>query len=137
MRHNPAYSQAVWKHYRHPCHAGSLDADAPDVGTGQVGTQAEGAVLRLQIQVDGDGVIRDTRFKAYGCGCTIAVGSFAAEQLQGCTLAQAQALQSAAFVQALSLPPVKLYCAMLAEDAIRAAIRDYHQKQQGQTRQQE
>jgi len=121
------YSDAVWTHYRNPYQAGSLDAKAPDVGTGQVGTQAEGAVLRLQIQV-ADGVIQDTRFKAYGCGATIAAGSFAAQQLQGCTLDQAQALESAAFVQALSLPPVKLYCAMLAEDAIKAAIQDYRNK---------
>jgi len=123
------YSDAVWTHYRNPYHAGTLDVGAPDVGTGQVGTQAEGAVLRLQIQVRADGVIGDTRFKAYGCGATIAAGSFAAQQLQGCTLDQAQALESAAFVQALSLPPVKMYCAMLVEDAIKAAIQDYRNKQ--------
>jgi len=129
MRHRGAYSEAVWAHYRNPYHAGSLDAKAPDVGTGQAGTQEEGAVLRLQIQVQADGVIRDTRFKAYGCGSTIAVGSLAAQRLQGCTLDQAQALDNAAFVDALSLPPVKRYCAMLAEDAIQAAVQDYRNKQ--------
>jgi len=128
MRHH--YSEAVWAHYRNPCHAGALDAKAPDVGTGQVGSQADGAVLRLQIQVDGDGVIRAARFKAYGCGATIAAGSLAAQRLQGGTLAQAQTLDSAALVAALSLPPVKMYCAMLAEDAVKAAIRDYLDKQQ-------
>jgi len=129
--HHEIYSDAVWTHYRHPCHAGRLNAEAPDVGTGQVGTQAEGAVLRLQIQVDDAGVIRDTRFKAYGCGTTIAAGSLAAQRLQGCTLDQAQTLESATFIAALSLPPVKQYCAMLVEDAIRAAIRDYRQKRKG------
>jgi len=124
------YSDAVWMHYRNPCGAGRLDAGAPDVGTGQAGTQAEGAVLRVQIQVDAAGVIRSARFKAYGCGATIAAGSMAAQQLQGCTLEQAQALDSAQFVKALCLPAVKHYCAMLVEDAIRLAIQDYQIKRQ-------
>jgi len=124
------YNDAVWAHYRHPVGAGSLDATAADVGTGEVGSQAQGAVLRVQIQVDGQGIIRAARFKAYGCGATIAAGSFAAQQLPGCTLAQALALDSGALIAALSLPPIKHYCAMLAEDAIGAAVQDYRHKQE-------
>jgi len=127
------YSPAVWAHYRNPCHVGTLNADATDVGTGQVGTQAEGAVLRIQIQVDATGHIHTARFQAYGCGATIACGALAAQRLHGCTLEQALALNSQTFIQALTLAPVKLYCAMLAEDAIQAAVHDYRSKQVPQT----
>jgi len=126
MRH---YSEAVWAHYRNPYHAGSLVASAADVGTGQVGSQTQGAVLRLQILVAPDGLIRQAWFKAYGCGATIAAGSLVAQRLEGCTLEEALALDSATFVAALSLPPVKMHCAMLAEDAIKAAVQDYRSKQ--------
>lgn len=126
------YSAEVLAHYHHPSNVGSLDAQALDVGTGQVGTQAEGAVLRLQVQVDPDGIIRAARFKAYGCGATIAAGSLATQRLQGGTLDDALALDAGAFAQALSLPPVKMYCAMLAEDAIKAAVQDYRNKHESQ-----
>ena len=127
------YSAEVLAHYRNPKNAGSLDPNAPDVGTGQVGTREQGAVVRLQIQVDDNARIEQARFKAYGCGCTIAAASLAADWLQDKTLDAAAELNSAAIVQQLSLPPIKMYCAMLAEDAITAASTNYRNKQQEQT----
>lgn len=124
------YSAEVLVHYRNPRNAGTLDPQLPDVGTGQAGSREQGAVVRLQIKVEDDGRIGQARFKAYGCGCTIAAASLATEWLQGADLDKAAGLNSAAFVEALSLPPVKMYCAMLAEDAIQAAIDDYRNKQQ-------
>ena len=123
------YSAEVLSHYRNPRNVGTLDSQLLNVGTGQVGSKEQGALVRIQIQVR-DGHIEQARFKAFGCGNTIAAASLATEWLQGADLDKAAELNSAAFVETLSLPPVKMYCAMLAEDAIQAAIKDYRNKQQ-------
>ena len=124
------YSAEVMAHYRNPHNVGALDPKLPDVGTAQVGSREQGAVIKLQIQVSADGRIDQARFKAYGCACTIAAASLATELLQGSDLETAAGLNSVAFSEALSLPPVKMYCGMLAEDAILAAIQDYRNKWQ-------
>jgi nitrogen fixation NifU-like protein len=126
-----AYSEKVIDHYDHPRNVGSLDKNAPNVGTGIVGAPECGDVMKLQIQVDPDtGTITDAKFKTYGCGSAIASSSLATEWLKGKTLDQAQTIKNTDIVEELALPPVKIHCSVLAEDAIRLAIADYQKKRE-------
>lgn len=125
-----AYSDKVIDHYENPRNVGSLDEASTKVGTGMVGAPACGDVMRLQIQVSDDGVIEEARFKTYGCGSAIASSSLATEWMKGKTLDQAQAIKNQDIVDELALPPVKIHCSVLAEDAIKAAIADYKSKRQ-------
>ena len=122
------YSKEVLDHYENPRNVGTLDKKALDVGTGLVGAPACGDVMRLQIKVE-DGVIKEARFKTYGCGSAIAASSLATEWLKGMTLEEAREVKNKDIASHLSLPPVKIHCSVLAEDAIRAAIEDYKEKQ--------
>jgi nitrogen fixation NifU-like protein len=124
-----AYSDKVLDHYEHPRNVGSLDKANPRVGTGMVGAPACGDVMRLQIQVGDDGVIQDAKFKTYGCGSAIASSSLLTEWVKGKTLEEALQIKNAEIAAELALPPVKVHCSVLAEDAIKAAIRDYSDKQ--------
>ena len=124
-----AYSEKVIDHYENPRNVGVLDKDDTHVGTGMVGAPACGDVMRLQIRVGEDGVIEDARFKTYGCGSAIASSSLVTEWLKGKTLDQAQTIKNSAIAEELALPPVKIHCSVLAEDAIKAAIADYRKKQ--------
>jgi nitrogen fixation NifU-like protein len=126
-----AYSGKVIDHYENPRNVGSLDKDAPNVGTGLVGAPACGDVMKLQIQVNDSGVIEDAKFKTFGCGSAIASSSLATEWIKGMTLEQAMSVRNTQIVQELSLPPVKIHCSVLAEDAIKSAIADYRRKQRG------
>lgn len=123
-----AYSNKVIDHYENPRNVGSLDKDDDAVGTGIVGAPACGDVMKLQIRVE-DGVIKDARFKTYGCGSAIASSSLVTEWVKGMSVDQAMEIRNAQIAEELSLPPVKIHCSVLAEDAIKAAIRDYQQKQ--------
>lgn len=123
-----AYSDKVLDHYENPRNVGSLDKSAPNVGTGMVGAPACGDVMKLQIQVGEDGVIQDAKFKTYGCGSAIASSSLVTEWLKGKTLAQAQTIKNSDIATELALPPVKIHCSVLAEDAIKSAIKDYQDK---------
>ena len=123
-----AYSAAVIDHYENPRNVGSLDKNDPTVGTGMVGAPACGDVMKLQIQVDDTGVIRDARFKTYGCGSAIASSSRVTEWVKGKTLDEAMSLKNTDIATELALPPVKIHCSILAEDAIKAAIEDYRKK---------
>lgn len=123
-----AYSNKVIDHYENPRNVGKLDSKSPNVGTGMVGAPACGDVMRLQIQVDEDDVIKDAKFKTYGCGSAIASSSLATEWMKGKTLEQAGKIRNTEIVEELALPPVKIHCSVLAEDAIKAAIEDYQQK---------
>ena len=124
-----AYSPKVIDHYENPRNVGSLDKDAANVGTGVVGAPECGDVMKLQIQVDEQtGQITDAKFKPFGCGSAIASSSLATEWLKGRSLDQAKAIKNTEIVQELSLPPVKIHCSVLAEDAIKAAISDYEKK---------
>jgi len=125
-----SYSDKVLDHYENPRNVGALDKDDPDVGTGMVGAPACGDVMRLQIKVGDDGVIEDARFKTYGCGSAIASSSLVTEWLKGKTLDQALEIKNTAIAEELALPPVKIHCSVLAEDAIKAAITDYRTKQE-------
>lgn len=125
-----AYSEKLIDHYENPHNVGTLDKDADDVGTGMVGAPACGDVMRLQIKVNGEGVIEDAKFKTYGCGSAIASSSLVSEWVKGKTLDEASQLTNAAIAEELALPPVKIHCSILAEDAIKAAIRDYRSKQE-------
>ncbi|BAN68964.1 Fe-S cluster assembly scaffold IscU [endosymbiont of unidentified scaly snail isolate Monju] len=127
-----AYSDKVIDHYENPRNVGSLDKDAPNVGTGMVGAPACGDVMRLQIQVNEDGVIEDARFKTYGCGSAIASSSLLTEWVKGKTLEEARQIKNTDIVKELALPPVKVHCSVLAEDAIKAAIEDLQKKRQGE-----
>ena len=122
-----AYSAKVLDHYENPRNVGSFPKDEPDVGTGMVGAPACGDVMKLQIKVE-DGIITDAKFKTYGCGSAIASSSLVTELLKGKTLAEAQAIKNTDIVEELALPPVKIHCSVLAEDAIKAAIKDYELK---------
>ncbi len=122
-----AYSDKVLDHYENPRNVGSLDKNSKDVGTGMVGAPACGDVMKLQIQVE-EGVIIDAKFKTYGCGSAIASSSLVTEMLKGKTIEQAQAIQNMEIVEELALPPVKIHCSVLAEDAIKSAIHDYKEK---------
>lgn len=124
-----AYSTQVIDHYENPRNVGNLDKNAANVGTGMVGAPACGDVMRLQIQVGSDGIIEDARFKTYGCGSAIASSSLVTEWLKGKTLDQAAAIKNKDIAEELALPPVKVHCSVLAEDAIKAAIEDYQAKQ--------
>ena len=125
-----SYSQKVIDHYEHPRNVGSLDKNAPDVGTGIVGAPECGDVMKLQIQVDpSTGKIVDAKFKTFGCGSAIASSSLATQWIKGKTLNQALTIRNTDIVQELSLPPVKIHCSVLAEDAIKSAIADYQKKQ--------
>ena len=124
-----AYSDKVLDHYSNPRNVGSLDKDADDVGTGIVGAPECGDVMKLQIRVDNDGNIVDAKFKTYGCGSAIASSSLATEWLKGASIDDAAKIKNTQIVEELSLPPVKIHCSVLAEDAIKAAVADYRQKQ--------
>ena len=123
-----AYSDQVIDHYENPRNVGNLDKNAKNVGTGMVGAPACGDVMRLQIQVDDNGIIEDARFKTYGCGSAIASSSLVTEWLKGKSLDQASEIKNNDIAQELALPPVKVHCSVLAEDAIKAAISDYKGK---------
>lgn len=123
------YSEKLMDHYEHPRNVGTLDKNEKDVGTGMVGAPACGDVMRLQIKVGQDGVIEDAKFKTYGCGSAIASSSLVTEWVKGKTLDEAMQLTNEAIAEELALPPVKIHCSILAEDAIKAAIEDYRQKQ--------
>ena len=123
-----AYSQKVLDHYEHPRNVGSFDKSDTDVGTGMVGAPACGDVMKLQIKVGDDGIITDAKFKTYGCGSAIASSSLVTEWVKGKTLDQAAALKNSEIAQELALPPVKIHCSILAEDAIKAAVEDYKKK---------
>jgi len=123
-----AYSEKVIQHYENPKNVGSLDPNDPSVGTGLVGAPACGDVMRLQIRVSADGVIEDARFKTFGCGSAIASSSLATEWLKGKSLDQAETIANSMIAEELSLPPVKIHCSVLAEDAIKSAISDYRKK---------
>ncbi len=122
-----AYSDKVIDHYENPRNVGTLAKDDDDVGTGLVGAPACGDVMKLQIRVK-DGVIEDARFKTFGCGSAIASSSLATEMIKGMTLDQARTIKNTQIVAELNLPPVKIHCSVLAEDAIKAAIDDYRKK---------
>ena len=122
-----AYSDKVLDHYENPRNVGKLDANAENVGTGMVGAPACGDVMKLQIQVD-DGIITDAKFKTYGCGSAIASSSLVTEWVKGRTLDQALEIKNTDLAEELALPPVKIHCSVLAEDAIKAAIGDYQAK---------
>jgi nitrogen fixation protein NifU and related proteins len=129
-----AYSDKVLDHYNNPRNVGSLDKSRPDVGTGMVGAPECGDVMKLQVKVDpATGIIEDAKFKTFGCGSAIASSSLATEWLKGKTVEQALEIKNTDIVNELSLPPVKIHCSVLAEDAIKAAIGDY-KKKQGATR---
>jgi len=123
-----AYSEKVLDHYENPRNVGKMDEDNVDVGTGMVGAPACGDVMRLQIKVGEDGVIEDAKFKTYGCGSAIASSSLLTEWVKGKTLNEAGHIRNVEIAEELSLPPVKVHCAGLAEDAIKAAIEDYKSK---------
>jgi len=124
-----AYSEKVIEHYENPRNVGTLDKDDPNVGTGLVGAPACGDVMRLQIKVSDEGVIEDAKFKTFGCGSAIASSSLATEWLKGKTVDEAHGIKNTMIVQELNLPPVKVHCSVLAEDAIKSAIDDFRQKQ--------
>ena len=123
-----AYSEKVIDHYENPRNVGKLDAEDPNVGTGMVGAPACGDVMRLQIKVNEQGVIEDAKFKTYGCGSAIASSSLATEWMKGKTLDEAETIKNTQLAEELALPPVKIHCSVLAEYAIKAAVRDYKQK---------
>jgi nitrogen fixation protein NifU and related proteins len=124
-----AYSNKVIEHYENPRNVGTLDKSDANVGTGLVGAPACGDVMRLQIKVNDQGVIEDARFKTFGCGSAIASSSLATEWIKGKTIDEAEAIKNSQIVEELNLPPVKIHCSVLAEDAIKSAIADYRKKQ--------
>jgi nitrogen fixation NifU-like protein len=124
-----AYSNKVIDHYENPRNVGSFDKTDPDIGTGMVGAPACGDVMKLQIKVDNDtGIITDAKFKTYGCGSAIASSSLITEWVKGKTLDQAGSIKNSEIAEELALPPVKIHCSILAEDAIKAAVEDYRKK---------
>ena len=123
-----AYSKKVIEHYNNPRNVGTLDKTADNVGTGLVGAPACGDVMRLQIKINDEGIIEDAKFKTFGCGSAIASSSLVTEWVKGRTLDEAQEIKNVDIAKELSLPPVKIHCSVLAEDAIRAAIQDYRRK---------
>ena len=122
-----AYSEKVLEHYENPRNVGKMDASDPNVGSGTVGAPACGDVMRLQIRVE-DGVITDAKFKTYGCGSAIASSSLVTEWVKGKSIEEAGAIKNSQIAEELALPPVKIHCSILAEDAIKAAIEDYRKK---------
>lgn len=123
-----AYSEQVLDHYENPRNVGSFDKSDNEVGTGMVGAPACGDVMKLQIKVNGEGVITDAKFKTYGCGSAIASSSLVTEWVKGKTLDQALEIKNTSIAEELALPPVKIHCSILAEDAIKAAVEDYKKK---------
>ena len=123
-----AYSEKVIKHYERPSNVGSLDGGSNSVGTGLVGAPECGDVMKLQIQVDEEGTIVDAKFKTFGCGSAIAASSLATEWVKDRSINEAETIKNVDIVEELSLPPVKIHCSVLAEDAIKAAIKDYKRK---------
>jgi len=123
-----AYSEKVIDHYENPRNVGAFAKDEKNIGTGMVGAPACGDVMKLQIKVNDDGIIEDARFKTYGCGSAIASSSLLTEWVRGKTLDEAMAIKNTDIAEELALPPVKIHCSVLAEDAIRAAISDYQKK---------
>jgi nitrogen fixation NifU-like protein len=123
-----AYSDKVLDHYENPRNVGKLDADDDSVGTGMVGAPACGDVMRLQIKVNDDGVIEDAKFKTYGCGSAIASSSLLTEWVKGKNLDEAEQIRNTEIAEELALPPVKIHCSVLAEDAIKAAVKDLREK---------
>jgi len=123
-----AYSDKVIDHFQNPRNMGSLDKGADDVGTGLVGAPACGDVMKLQLKINGEGVIEDAKFKTFGCGSAIASSSLVTEMVKGQSVDFAESISNAAIAEELALPPVKIHCSVLAEDAIKAAIADYRKK---------
>jgi len=123
-----AYSTAVIDHYENPRNVGSFNKDEEDIGTGMVGAPACGDVMKLQIKVDKDGIIRDAKFKTYGCGSAIASSSLVTELVRGMHVDDASNIRNSQIAEELALPPVKIHCSILAEDAIKAAVADYRSK---------
>ena len=123
-----AYSDRVLDHYENPRNVGSFDKNDPTVGTGMVGAPACGDVMKLQIKVNNDGIIEDAKFKTYGCGSAIASSSLITEWVKGKTLAEAGSIKNSEIAEHLALPPVKIHCSILAEDAIKAAVNDYRNR---------
>ena len=123
-----SYSEKVIEHYEHPKNVGSLDKNDPHVGTGMVGAPACGDVMKLQIKVSDSGIIEDAKFKTYGCGSAIASSSLITEWVKGMTLDAASAIKNSEIATELALPPVKIHCSILAEDAIKAAVADYRSR---------
>lgn len=123
-----SYSKKVLDHYENPRNVGKMDDNSPNVGTGMVGAPACGDVMRLQIEVSDEGVIIDAKFKTYGCGSAIASSSLLTEWVKGRTLEEAGAIKNTELAEELALPPVKIHCSVLAEDAIKAAVHDIRQK---------
>jgi nitrogen fixation NifU-like protein len=124
-----AYSEKVIDHYENPRNVGSFDKADPTVGTGIVGAPECGDVMKLQLKINADGVIEDAKFKTFGCGSAIASSSLATEMVKGRTVEEALRITNTEIVEELALPPVKIHCSVLAEDAIKAALQDYQQKQ--------
>ena len=124
-----AYSDKVLDHYENPRNVGKMDEQDDNVGTGMVGAPACGDVMRLQIKVSDEGVIEDAKFKTYGCGSAIASSALVTEWVKGMTLDEAEELKNTSIAEELALPPVKIHCSVLAEDAIKAAVADYKEKQ--------
>src|SRR5258708_2350816 len=124
-----AYSEKVIDHYENPRNVGTMDKSASDVGTGLVGAPACGDVMRLQIKVNAAGIIEDAKFKTFGCGSAIASSSLATEWIKGKTVDEAETIKNSQIVEELNLPPVKIHCSVLAEDAIKSAIADYRKTQ--------
>ena len=123
-----AYSDKVIDHYENPRNVGSLDKNAEDVGTAMVGAPACGDVMKLQLKINEEGIIEDARFKTFGCGSAIASSSLVTEMVKGMTIDQAMGIENSQIAQELNLPPVKIHCSVLAEDAVKAAIADYKAK---------
>ncbi|HPH29439.1 MAG TPA: Fe-S cluster assembly scaffold IscU [Pseudomonadota bacterium] len=123
-----AYSDKVIEHYENPRNVGSLDKNDPNVGTGLVGAPACGDVMKLQLKIDDNGIIQDAKFKTFGCGSAIASSSLVTEWVKGMSIDKAETIQNSAIAEELNLPPVKIHCSVLAEDAIKAAIADYRKK---------
>ena len=124
-----AYSEKVIDHYENPRNVGSLDKSDPSVGTGLVGAPACGDVMKLQLRIDDDGVITDAKFKTFGCGSAIASSSLVTEWVKGMKIDDAERIQNSTIAEELNLPPVKIHCSVLAEDAIKSAIEDFRKKQ--------
>ena len=124
-----AYSDKVLDHFDNPRNVGAMDRDDPNVGTGMVGAPACGDVMKLQLRINDDGIIEDAKFKTFGCGSAVASSSLVTEWVKGLTIDEAQKINNSKIAQELSLPPVKIHCSVLAEDAIKAAIKDYRRKQ--------
>jgi nitrogen fixation NifU-like protein len=123
-----AYSDKVIEHYSNPRNVGSFDKDEPNVGTGIVGAPECGDVMKLQLKIRDDGVVEDARFKTFGCGSAIASSSYVTELVKGKTVDEVEKIKNSLIVEELSLPPVKIHCSVLAEDAIKAAVRDWKER---------